>query len=69
MLKTVDTNPEIKKTEIPELRDVLVPCPICGGTTDIDLWCHIVCCSCNQKWKITGEPIVYEYNTQDYQLI
>ena len=34
------------------------PCPICGGTTDIDLLGHAYCHSCRQEWTLAGEPIV-----------
>jgi len=45
-------------TEVPRLGELLSPCPICGGTTDIDLLGHAYCHSCRQQWTLAGKPIV-----------
>ena len=45
-------------TEVPRLGELLSPCPICGGTTDIDLLGRAYCHSCRQEWTLAGEPIV-----------
>jgi hypothetical protein len=47
----------IQFTEVPELKELLTPCPICGGTTDIDFKGHIVCYSCKQHWTLVGKPL------------
>ena len=48
----------VKPVTIPRLKELLAPCPICGGTTDMDLGNNIVCQSCKQKWTITGRPVL-----------
>ena len=45
---------------VPRLKELLAPCPICGGTTDIELGRTILCHSCKQEWTITGEPIMHQ---------
>lgn len=45
-------------TEVPRLKELLTPCPICRGTTDIDLLGHAYCHSCRQEWTLAGTPIV-----------
>ncbi len=45
-------------TEVPWMKEVLVPCPLCGGTTDIDFHGQIICHSCQQEWRLNGEPII-----------
>jgi hypothetical protein len=52
-----------KPVTVPRLKELLTPCPICGGTTDMDLGNHIVCQSCKQAWTITGKPIL---NSREY---
>ena len=47
----------IELDEVPELKELLIPCPICGGTTDIDFDGHIICYSCKQQWTLIGKPI------------
>ena len=47
----------IQLAEVPELKELLSPCPVCGGTTDIDFDGHIVCYSCKQHWTLVGKPI------------
>ena len=45
-------------TNVPRLKELLSPCPICRGTTDIDLLGHAYCHSCRQEWTLAGKPIV-----------
>jgi hypothetical protein len=47
-----------KPVTVPRLKELMAPCPICGGTTDIDLGNNIVCQSCKQVWTITGRPVL-----------
>lgn len=47
--------PQVDK--VPPLKEMLAPCPICGGTTDINWLGHIACHSCGQEWKLCGEPL------------
>jgi hypothetical protein len=47
-----------KPVIVPRLKELLAPCPICGGTTDMDIGNHIVCQSCKQEWTITGKPLL-----------
>ena len=49
---------QAEATEVPRLRELLSPCPICRGTTDIDLLGHAYCHSCRQEWTLAGKPIV-----------
>jgi hypothetical protein len=44
-------------SEVPPLKEMLAPCPICGGTTDINWSGHIACHSCGQEWKLSGVPL------------
>ena len=45
-------------TNVPRLGELLSPCPVCRGTTDIDLLGHAYCHSCRQQWTLAGKPIV-----------
>lgn len=47
----------ISANKIPGLKELFTPCPICGGTIDVDLRCYIFCHSCRQEWTLIGEPI------------
>ena len=49
---------EVKANAVPKLKELLIPCPICGGTTDIDLPGHVFCHSCQQQWTLGGKPIL-----------
>ena len=55
---------KVKAKKVPELKELFVPCPICGGTTDIDLYNRVICHSCQQKWTLAGEAIIEENGTQ-----
>ena len=57
-VKTKERKAKTKK--VPELKELFVPCPVCGGTTDIDLYSRVVCHSCEQKWTLAGEAIIEE---------
>jgi hypothetical protein len=43
--------------EVPELAELFIPCPICHGTTDVDVHGTAFCCSCGQRWTIFGKPL------------
>jgi len=51
-------SPKVKAIQVPELKELFTPCPICGGTLDIDLLGHVFCHSCQQEWMLIGKPIV-----------
>ncbi len=53
----------IKLAEVPRLKELLAPCPICGGTTDIMFPGYVVCFSCQQEWTILGEPITIPHSS------
>lgn len=48
----------IKTAVVPSLKEIFTPCPLCGGTTDIDVQGNVLCHSCQQEWTIIGKPIV-----------
>jgi len=47
----------IKPAIVPNLKEIFTPCPLCGGTTDIDVQGNVLCHSCQQEWTITGKPV------------
>jgi len=51
-------NREMVATDVPRLKELLAPCPMCSGTTDIDLLGHVYCHSCRQEWTLLGEPLI-----------
>lgn len=58
MLSTKLEDQVAKPIDVPRLKELMAPCPICGGTTDMDLGNNIVCHSCEQMWTITGTPVL-----------
>jgi hypothetical protein len=58
MLSTKLEDQVAKPVDVPRLKELMAPCPICGGTTDMDLGNNIVCHSCEQMWTITGMPVL-----------
>ena len=62
-------NIEVKVTDLPRLEELLSPCPLCGGTTDINLLGNVFCHSCQQKWTITGQPIVAGHDIMELQSV
>jgi uncharacterized Zn finger protein (UPF0148 family) len=43
--------------KIPSLKELFTPCPICGGTINMDSDGIVYCESCKQSWNIFGEPL------------
>jgi len=41
---------------VPALKELFAPCPICGGTIDMDNNGIVYCHSCGQMWTIIGKP-------------
>ncbi len=62
-------NRAAEATNVPRLGELLSPCPICRGTTDIDLLGHAYCHSCRQQWTLAGKPIVEDNGAIWRQLI
>ena len=60
---------KVEATNVPRLKELLAPCPICGGTTDIDLQSRVFCYSCQQEWTLTGEAIVEDDGAMWPQLV
>ena len=50
-------SPKVEAIQVPELKELFTPCPVCGGTVDIDLRGHVYCHSCQQEWTLVGKPI------------
>lgn len=50
-------SPKVEAVKVPELKELFIPCPVCGGTVDIDLRGHVYCHSCQQEWTLVGKPI------------
>ncbi len=53
----------VEVMSVPRLTELFIPCPVCGGTTDIDLRGHVFCHSCQQQWTLAGKPILENAGT------
>ncbi len=62
MVQVRTENPKLTTTKVPKLTDLFAPCPICGGTTDIDFHGYTFCHSCQQEWTLTREAMMHNEN-------